>query len=257
MERKDPESSLTPAARKVLEELVDGYRSEILLQAQRSASRWGGDYHEVSVHDVITALDSVRADRLGVRPSSQDRTLMLLAGGGAAAGILALVYYAFTRLIKTSSSLLSPENLALYTGIVGLYTALVAAFVQRLRRRRLLRGTTISSDAESDDFQALELAVVQRWRDIELRLRDMAAAKHGESASAVPLSRLIETLFRDGALSPSDNDVIRRLLELRNSVLHERAAIPRQELVGALKAADQLLEHLGREGPHRRTLAPA
>jgi len=230
----------------VLDELVDGYRSDVLERAQRSASRLGGDYNEISVHDVLTGLESLRSNQLGIRiPPDRDVYSIMLAA--VTVGFGSVLFYVLTR---SSGSILSFENISLLVALISLYLGLGVFFLQRLRYRKSGRVMPFTVDSESGDRQSLELTVVQRWRDIELCLRDLSAKDRGESTSTAPIGSLIETLGKDGVLSPDDVSSLRRILQVRNAILHKRGSVPREDLARAQQAADQLLDHLGRESRH-------
>jgi len=236
--RQESEEVLTPAARQLLEELVDDYRAQLFAFAEASASRLTGDVREVSVHDVLAGLDRVQRRPIGRRSVKVERLLLAYAVTGAMLMVASVTFW----LLQYSWDLANLEQrLPLMIGAAGSIIFLTSVLAIRLRNLRTVELETSVGQTTGEDN---ELIFVTLWRDIEISLRQAAASELGESASSGPISALLEAVVRSGRLTKDDGQTLRRLIAVRNKIVHGVAKFSEDEMQTAIREAYQILKKL-------------
>jgi hypothetical protein len=242
MPNNDVSEILTPAARQLLEEAVKDYRAQVLSAAQSSAARLTGELREISVHDVLTGLAAAQPGLSRRRTSQVERVLYLYGVTGILMAVASVVYW-LVRNASASSDL--QAQLPLLLGASGLLMSVLSFLYLRIRTIRL--GDTGSEGFSNRGDASAEFTFISQWRDLEIGLRRIAAAELGESGSAMPFSALVNAAMKSGTLSAEDANVLRRLIDLRNRILHKGDSISTAELRDAVNAADRLTAKLGIE----------
>lgn len=245
MTQQQIEQKLTPAARQALEELLEDYKRQILRGAEDSASRLTGEFREISLHDIVASLN-----KTGIRPLLQSKsnveriltiylwTGLIIAGAGFS--------FFFFKDILYSASL--EERIPLIFGVSGLFFSAIAFIVLRLKRGRLLAlRTQTLVRSESSDYIGL---YISKWRDLEIGLRDLAALHLGESSAKEPISVLLDKLSNKAILSIDDRTRVRKLLDLRNQILHKDSQVDQNTLLTAIRDSDRLIWRIGRDHSH-------
>lgn len=246
MNRSNLEEKLTRAARQVLDELVEEYRNQILVRANEAASTLTGDVREISVHDVVTSVKEIE-ERGGAPPASPfDRVLKMYQVLGVALGGFGFLFY-FFREIQAALGL--EKRLPLLIAIAGLTLATFSFFASRLREARRHLPARRMPAPKLPDFPFL---FITRWRDIELALRNAAAAEFGETVAEEPISVLVEHLVRKGTLNEQDSVRLRRLLKIRNTLIHEGAFGSEEEIASAMREAGRLLHKIASSQSYQR-----
>jgi len=242
MKSHDVESKLTPAAREALEELVDGYREEILLGAMRSAASFRDEVPEIAVRDILEGVKSV--NRSETRPSDMPsrfwRTVILV---GIAYSVGGFGLFAFRSIAIAFEPL---DWVGIVIGLAGFAMAIFGYYYSRYRARSF---ASVSRRMISDELQSFDrsMLLVQEWRDIELAARNLVASHLGESMADRPVSVLMRELARTDVLTDDDVVTLRQLLSMRNMVLHDKnVEIERESLELALQDASRILSKLER-----------
>jgi hypothetical protein len=247
VDTKDLEEKLTDAARDALKDVVRDYRAQLLISAADNASRMTGELREISVHDLYKAIQATSSE-LRTRPSRPiEYFLNLYIVMGILLGLAGLGWFAARDAVLT---LTTERQLPLLIGLSGFGIAAVSFMVLRLQQLRVLRIQSIDflRPGVTGSFRAQVGFFISKWQEIELLLRTKVGSNLGESVAKAPFSALLELLRRDGMLSEEDSNQLRRLLELRNSVVHGQKEITQDELRSSLRYADQLLEKLRSRG---------
>ena len=241
MEKDDLESKLTPAAKQALQELVEEFRAQVLRSAAQSAAAFQGEVREITVRDIVA---SSTRNLLGTRPwraAGLEWLLSSYAILGVVFGIVGALYALLSR-----DGTLFGRGIALQFSIAGMFVALIATVLLTIRGKRLLRQ---SSEASFPGFSysvgEIGPTFVMEWSQVELALRSMAAARLGESSATAPIGRLIQELSQRGTLTTEDVSTLRRLLEIRNRVVHEGVQLSREEYDSAMKRAEAFIRRAG------------
>ncbi len=231
------EDKLTPAAHSALQELVSDYRAQILMEAHRAAAGLTVESREISVRDLLEAVLRAQSRPRGADSRNLlDRLLFAYFISGMIATIGAVLFLAIQSLQDFSriDSLEMPVLVAL-TGIVISFTSY--AMLRLFRRTREQRMVLRIGRATSDDLASQFL---DRWLEIELGTRTWAAAALGESTAQAGVSVLLRSLHDIDQLNVDDLAVFRKLLDLRNRIVHGHR-VPNDDIREALKDTDHLL----------------
>lgn len=234
---------LTPQARTVLNEALEGLREQTIRRAAQFSTIQRGGTDEITVHDVIAALGrraEIRGEDIAYASSRLER-LRLVAAMYAGLGVivvLGLVLYVLLRDFDEPILMVAGLAALSITMASMLLYALVRIREQKLvlkRRSQDARGFPV----DDNTFRFLEL-----WRQIELSMRYLVAARLGESQTTEPVGDLISELVMEGVLSESDGDSVRQLLQLRNEIAHEGLQLTSSQADRAFKEGAQILDRL-------------
>lgn len=241
------EADVTPAARRLVDELVDDYRLQLLSAAESSAAQIGGQVREVSVHDVVAALRALKST--GHRERSRtERLLTLYTVAGAAVAVGGFAYWAFDYAVSVTSL---QAQLPILIGVSGLLLFAVSFLTLRLRTLRMQGSGYALTSASSDEL--LRGRFLHVWRDIEIALRSLAAHEVGESVADAPLGVLFDLAARGRLLSATDLTRLPKLIDLRNAVAHSSRPVPVDQLQRAISEALLLRDALGTAVRRRAT----
>jgi len=239
MSRPDLEGKLTPAAKEAIDELMDEYRSQILIGARASANQLG-EVREISLHDVLVSLNRVQlrarrpSNNVLYRLAAIYLVLGLLFGAGG------LVGFVYPRLVQ---GVTLREQLPLMLSVVGLLVAALSYTYLQFASARYFGLPVPSSPDKSGSIEGTA-TYLSHWRDLELALREAAATRMGESAASAPISALLNRLLHYGLFSDADAHRVRDLLSLRNGIVHEGRFLDPSHLKTALRDAEQITSRL-------------
>lgn len=240
MDHNNLEEKLTPAAQQVFGEMVKDYRDQILIAAAERASRATGELREISVQDIVRS-----ASRVALPARQERRTYLSLVSRiyifvGLLLGIAGLIWPA----LREFGAILSPEQRwPLLVGLAGFTLAATGLVLSRLFERY---GSLSFFDKElgEDNQQELAALYMTRWVQIEVALRNFVSSRFGESVAKEPISSLTERLRADEILSNEDVDTLRKLVEMRNKLVHQGFGGSRETLEDGLRRADHILRKL-------------
>ena len=246
MTQQQIEQKLTPAARQALDELLEDYKRQILRGAEDSASRLTGEFREISLHDIVASLNKTRIRPLLLESKSKTERLLtiyvwtglIIAGSGFSFFFFKDIFYAASL----------QERIPLLLGLTGISLSAIAFIALRLKRERslALSGQTL---LRSEVFDYIGL-YISKWRDLEIGLRDLAALHLGESSAKEPISVLLDKLSNKAILSIDDRNRFRKLLDLRNQILHKDFQVDQNTLFAAIRDSDSLIWRIGRDHSH-------
>lgn len=236
---KKIESILTPAANEALNELVNDYRSQILLSAYRISSSATGEAVEISIRDVIEGIEKSSRLSLLKRATPSQMVMRYALPGGIVYALLGFGYF----FIRNVMSPLDPIDLfSLGIGSFGVLFALFAYYYKKTR------AEMISDPLKSKRFQVQrldrEIRLIQLWRDIELVSRDVVSANYGESEAQKPLRVLLDNVMKLGHLSIADHDYLKNMLEMRNTILHQQHTLGKDEIDSAIENGERVFHRL-------------
>jgi hypothetical protein len=189
------ETALTPAASEALDLNADLFKRQVLLELSRKPTG-----HRARVSDVQQAVDRVAGDgkRYANMASLLARFAVLLSAGTLA----------FQILIQAK---LSERDWAvgLAAVLVGISTGTtIVMLIQEGRRRS--RERRVSAGGFLREIQTLEWSA-----------RRIAVLALGENSEAASLRRIISVLEMLDVWTPEDSQIFRRLLSIRNKIVHE------------------------------------
>jgi Zn-dependent protease with chaperone function len=232
------EPKFTPAARQALDELVQEYKNQIILAAARAAASPSGEITEISVRDILSAVDATQLRR----PTSPMRRrteylLRLYAIAGVITGVLSLCFLFY----ENFSYYLDPlARLMVLVAAFGFGIAIVSYVMLRFQVARALYPSE-AWNATDQRFVDLNMLFLRKWQEIELAARNLVATELGESSARAPLSILINRLQASQVLSPQEVARLTNLTDLRNRIVHQATEVDRSHLETAIKEADEIL----------------
>lgn len=235
MKNNIPDLPLTDAALQALESLTDEYRRRILEEADSRALRIGGVTPEISVRDIMESADKVTSARSSSREQKKELFMQVYSMIGAffaVFGIGLLIKGRFPSQMDMS------EQIAVIITMTGVLLALSPIFLRRMLK--LMEATRSSRETSPVDATSV---FITRWQTIEMLLRKHLK-NQGHSAAREPFSTLMTTLQKRGLLSDVDISMLKRLLSLRNQVVHERGFADKRMLEQAIEISGDLIEKL-------------
>jgi len=235
MNNNQTDLPLTDAARQALDSLTEEYRKRILDEADSRALRIGGVQPEISVRDIIESADKVSSARPTSREQKRELIIQVYSIMGA---VLATFGVALLMRGKFPSQMDMTQQVAMMITLMGILFALSPVFLRRIVR--LMDVTRSSREVSPLDATAL---FISRWQMIETLLRGHLE-RQGHSAAREPLSALVSTLQERGLLSDGDIANLKRLLNLRNQVVHESNFADKRMLEHAIELSGELIERL-------------
>jgi hypothetical protein len=187
---------LTPAASEKLDQSIEYVRLQILREISRKYRDSG---HRARASDVDSAVS-----RISVFDSA--------SRFGPYTTILAIALGSFTLLVQVLSQIVRPNELSLNSGVsllVGITsgTTVVLVIQESRRRKRMASGS----------LQELLHAFIL----LEDSMRKHARELIGPAADNASLGRVISALELLQLWTPEDSHVFRRLLGIRNTIVHE------------------------------------
>lgn len=240
MDKKNIEEKLTPAARDALDELITNYRDQILFNAMDSATELPGELEEISVRDIISGIEKTKSkviDRKWDLRTRMLRTLMLV---GIIYAFIGIGYYIYTNLEVNFA-----QQVGLIAAFAGLSISLVSYFLLNIYKEKYRFSVSASEYSKIEPFKAnLEQELVRKWGDIELSSRDLIASIFGESKANLSLTSILEFLLKKEILNENDYIISKRLLEMRNKILHEGKEFNKVEIENSIKMASKILDKI-------------
>jgi hypothetical protein len=235
MNNLEPEIPLTEAARQALDSLTDEYRQIILNEAASRSMRIDGVRPEISVRDIIESAEKIAAPRSTGGDRKKDSIMQvyqILGLGFVFSGIVLMLKGEIPLKLDVS------QQIAIIITMLGMLLILSPIFFRRFFS--LLKGSRSTIDISSNIATRLFL---ERWQVIENLLRGHLASR-GHGAAREPFSSLVLTLQDKGLLGNDDIIVLRRLLGLRNQVMHDRGYADKRGLNRAIELSDNLITKL-------------
>lgn len=235
------EDRLTPAARKALEDLLEDYKTQVLLGAIKSASSVSGNIEEISIRDIYSGMNEAFAKENTILTTKQKKTDQVL-WIGVAYTIIGFVVGIAVNLF--SNSWVEGLDLPITILFTGIGTAGIAlTVISYLRTRQFERQSLVQ-----DNVMTAEFELIQAWRDIEIVSKKFVASYSGESKAEKPLSQLIQELRRTKVISREEENKMLELLQIRNQLVHGVSSHTYDDLMLKVRVdeAKKLLDKLQR-----------
>lgn len=242
MNTQEIETQLTPAAKVALNELVEDYRQQLLLNAARTAARATGSVEEISVRDIVASAERYSTEtKFGV-PIRRRKYLYITAIVGLMYMIAGIAYWFYT-----STQISHSQLVGLTVAVVGAVLSLVSYLLARTTKERFTDYFfSLRSAVEPLDFdtQNAELQLIKRWTTLELLSRDLLASLLGESRANISLSQVMNFLAEKNIWDKQDYYDAIKLLEMRNSILHKGSSYERSEVAKAMAVLERLIRKI-------------
>lgn len=246
------EARLTPAAREVLNETVGDYKSKLLLRAHAHAASLTGEVREIAVRDIVAGATNLREAAHTSRSRRASAVAQLYILTGLVMATVGVSIYLAPYITESSFSLL--EILPLAVGLAGLLLGILGVALAKRSELHHAERIEAGERGEPDRFEATGLFLA-RWQEFEIVLRSIIADQYGESTAGAPLSELLSKLERQGVLRPEFQPVVRRVLHLRNRMVHNQVQVPLHVIMDATRDLNRLLGDLReRRPPRTRTI---
>lgn len=242
MNDKNLETKLTPAARQVFEELERDFRNQLLRSASKSAASLSGEVQEISVKDLLNALDTIRLSRqkqVNTRIFNFGKQLVVLGLVISFFAVINSLYFLVGFWTRSESEL--GVLIGLATSLYGFMFQYVAEHPRILRLFSLEKATPVDSENERNST----LLFMEKWREIELKMKAKASENYGESKANLPLSTLAKNFRNQRILTDQDLKLFDELLSVRNKIVHEGFAPDKVVSLSVINRADKLLNKLG------------
>jgi hypothetical protein len=242
------ESPLTfsAEARALLEQLGDHRLRDTALAAQVAANARGAS--EVSASDVKWAMSRANAVTAPATATVFDLMDRALYGGSAyrrlIVGVLEIVVIVALLILLISVAPYAPT--ALVGGIAAVVGAANAMLVFGNVRegRRMVKMSEATGSYASDEVLAAEAQFLASWRNLEQVLYKTVSRAEGTELRGQSLGLVLNKYAALEALSPDDVLELRRLVQLRNNLVHGGAS-SKPRLVELRMARDKA-EHFAR-----------
>lgn len=214
---------LTPAASEALDINADLFRRQVLQELSRTHKRSG---YRVRVSDVQQAADKIVAE--GPR---YPRVVRLLARLAFILAGLTLVVQVLIQNSETHKSWI----FSLAAALAGISTGIALVLLIQDSRIRRREGT-----ASSMEF-------VREVQSLEWSARRLAKQALGRAAENASLARILSAMEVLEVWTPDDSQIFRKLLSLRNSLVHEDSRVlSREDITFGLTEASRLSDLLRR-----------
>jgi hypothetical protein len=227
---------LTDGARQALESLTEEYKQRILEEADSRALRVGGVAPEISIRDIMESAEKVASARRAVSLERKRELLMQIC---SMTGVFLTMFgIVFILKEKLEASMDISQQLTVIV-IIGGITFAVFPLIYKLFSE-LMEVSRLSRESSPVDATAV---FISRWQNIEMLLRKHLE-RQGHSAAREPFSAVVSTLLGRGLLSDADASMLKRLLSLRNQVVHETGLADKRMLENAIELSGELIDRL-------------
>jgi len=233
---------LTPAAGEALDELVEDFRTQTLINAAKSAARDTGEVKEISVRDILTSVNLSQLRLRKTWPTLMERLLTAYSVLGTILTIGGLAYFAYKNVAFKQDE---TNRWVLSVIVVGATLAVFPILMRRLKFFPFSFATGERADGPSKTTELLTDYLLI-WPKIELTARDIIASQLGESSAKKPLSMLINELQQSGILSLEDEEKLKELLNTRNKIVHGVPELGLDQLQNSISEAQKLLSKMKR-----------
>jgi hypothetical protein len=217
------DSDLTPAAKRLLDDILSDLRSEIVHTAKRRAVRYPSPVTDVGVRDVVHVMGELGLSRERERRHARGS----LAGWLTFSGFLFVLTVMIIVLQVTFPDTGNSSILLNLAGTVSAALTAVSLAVLIVRWSQSEAHTAASSLAEYLDL----------WIALETTMRVRISEDLGESKSSEDLSSLIGDYAAVARLDSDAESELRTLLGFRNDIVHGAVELPEERLQEGIRLA--------------------
>jgi hypothetical protein len=247
MQSKELERLLTPAAKQMLEGLMDDLRIQLLDRAAAYSARETGVLREISVADLARSFSRLQLPRPEFARGMINTALSVYSWLGAIFAVAGIGLFLVNLALQDSQVFLS-QRTALVLVTAGASLAVAAIYARHARESLLFARLTrhkLQSRLETGELPIGRFLF--SWTQLEAALRTLASVAFGESAAKRPLSELLHDLRTSNQMSDSTHNSLIALLKLRNQVVHSPTGLSTTDLLEAVNRAEQLAASLSKE----------
>jgi len=237
-------SKLTTSAKDALNELTEEFKETLLEKAHNIAEDRGTGEKEIALRDIIEAQRpiSTSTDLDKTEYRKKRWTLLISLSGAVYAGGGILIYLYQNKKISVEN------DIGLIIAIVGILLSLIAFFYGQLVSKKYMSSINSKSYLKSI---SRDYEIVKRWQIIEeLAKKNMSPTDKNEFKSN-SVSFLIRFLSHKVAKDEDEFLKIRKLLQIRNKIIHEGYRMNENERMELLNFSDELIKRL--ETAHRES----
>lgn len=235
------EDKLTPAAQEVMSEVVDEFKNRLLNEANKNASDITGEVKEISVRDILEALQKLESPIILKRSRRLETYLSIYTLTGI---LMAVVSYIYVMMFP-SGALVDFFEIFILVGLVLSFMSILIFSVKSLQKISI-GPLEISKKDEDFDTKDYSMHFVLLWSEIELLSREIVSYYIGESnVDNLALRELMSTLLKFDVFSAPDANEFLRLLDERNFVVHsKKVEMSREEFFRLEASAKNLIKKL-------------
>lgn len=230
-------SKLTPSAKDALDELSEEYKSLLLEKALRIAEERESAGKEISLRDILEAQKATQsATEADKHEYKKKRWTLLLSLSGAVYSAVGLLIYLYQNKDFSIKS-----DIGLIIAIVGILVTLIAFLYGQFTSRKYV---SISSHKEHLRATYKDYEIVKRWQIIEDLARKSMSPIDKNDFKSDSVSFLIRFLSHKVAKNEEEFLKIRKLLQVRNKIVHEGYHMNEQERNEMVRFSDELIRRL-------------
>ncbi len=234
---REEEFSKNDKIEKYLEELSVEYKT-LLFKALIEQSP---SVDDLSVSELLRLDSEIKKPLLSdYRHYTRKRKMVFLVGlSYFLIGLLGFLFYLLYKQIM-SASFDKDSMIALLCSLmsfVGLITCGYSFFVPRVIKHE---KSTFNKKQASESTALLEYEIISKWRDVEGLVSDFSVSSQVRTATSA-----INYLKQNGMIDATEQDTLKKLLRLRNEVVHSgNKPISVDDAKNLLKQTDQVLDKL-------------
>lgn len=234
---REEEFSKNDKIEKYLEELSVEYKT-LLFKALIEQSP---SVDDLSVSELLRLDSEIKKPLLSdYRHYIRKRKMIFLFGFSYfIIGLFGLLFYLLYKQVMSASydrdSMI--VLLCLLMSFIGLITSGYSFFIPRLVKHE---KSTFTRKQFSESTALLEYEIISRWRDVEGLVSDFSMNSQVRTTTSA-----INYLKQNGMIDTAEQDTLKKLLRLRNEVVHSsKNPISVDDAKNLLKQTDQVLDKL-------------
>lgn len=237
-------SKLTPSAKEVLDELIEGYRDSLIEKAYALASERDTANREISLRDILEAQQPIEKSiktRKDYLEYKRRRWTILISFSGAiyaTAGLLLYLYQNKKFSIET--------DLGLIIAVIGIMITVLTFLYGQLFSMRQQSSKSISIKNNYTNIDNYD--IVKRWQLIEQLTTSIMKSNNIGDSKTNTVNQVIRYLTENFTSSEKEYMAIRELLQARNKILHEGYNLSDAEKRQYIEVADSLIDKLEKAG---------
>jgi hypothetical protein len=241
---KSIHNKLTESARTALDETSREVVEMIIEKAYQIANVKNTADKEISLRDIVEAKEQIlfKSAELSKQESRKKRLTLMLSLTGAMYSVFGIIFY-----LVQNNNFDTTKDLGLIIAALGILISLITFYYSELLTKRkvnLIKDNTITQRDNS------EFEIVRRWQTIEKLGTDLML-KDGISDNKARSFNYILNYLSEKLLDNSKTDSLKKLLMVRNKVVHSGMNLTKIEIDEMIKTADQIIDELEKRTQRR------
>jgi hypothetical protein len=221
------DSNLTPAAERLLDDVMSDLRSEIVHTARRRAVRYPSLLRDIGVREVVHAFGELDLSRSRERRQTRGSLAAWLTFSG-------VLFLLTVMIIILQVEFPDEGNSSILLNLAGTVSATLTAATLAIIIVRW-------SQSEARSTASVLASFLDLWIELEAKMRIVVSKELGESRSSENLDALIEDYAEVANLNSDDRSQLRNLLGLRNDIVHGETSLSEGRLEEGLRLAKRYL----------------